>query len=79
MGLKSNYTILDTDDVERLLKALITADGIDPKRWSPKHLSNLIDGWKNKGWTPDKVPPSADGFAPDAKGSTPPTRTGCDC
>ena len=68
VGLKSNYTILDTDDVERLLKQLIVADGIDPKRWSPKHLSNLIDGWKNKGWTPDKVPPSADGFAPDARG-----------
>ena len=67
VGLKSNYTILDTDDVERLLKQLIEAEQIDPKRWSARHLSGLIDGWKNKGWTPDKVPPSDDGFAPDAK------------
>ncbi|MBE7216922.1 MAG: UvrD-helicase domain-containing protein, partial [Caulobacteraceae bacterium] len=52
VGLKSNYTILDTDDVERLLKQLIEAENIDPKRWPPRALSGLIDGWKNKGWTP---------------------------
>ncbi|MBE7220284.1 MAG: UvrD-helicase domain-containing protein, partial [Caulobacteraceae bacterium] len=69
VGLKSSYTILDADDVERLLKQLIVAANIDPKRWSPRHLSGLIDGWKNKGWTPDKVPPSADGFAPDSRGA----------
>src|SRR6188768_3906575 len=41
VGLKSNYTILDTDDQERLLKQLIEADNIDPKRWTPKHLAGL--------------------------------------
>ncbi len=69
VGLRSNYTILDTDDVERLLKQLITAADIDPKRWSARHLSSLIDGWKNKGLTPDRVPPESDGFAPDARGA----------
>ncbi len=64
VGLKSSFTILDTDDQERLLKQLIEAERIDVKRWTPRHLSGLIDGWKNKGWAPDKVPPSeGEGFA----------------
>ena len=56
VGLKSSFTILDTDDVERLLKQLIEAANIDSKRWPAKHLSNLIDGWKNKGLRPDQLP-----------------------
>ena len=57
VGLKSNYTILDTDDQERLLKQVIEAENIDAKRWTPRHLSGLIDNWKNRGWTPDRLPP----------------------
>jgi DNA helicase-2/ATP-dependent DNA helicase PcrA len=60
VGLKSSFTILDDDDQERLLKQLIEAENIDAKRWTPRHLSGLIDQWKNKGLTPDKVTP-ADG------------------
>src|SRR5687767_6941237 len=56
VGLKSSYTILDTDDGERLLKQLIEAANIDSKRWTPKHLAGLIDQWKNRGWTPDRLP-----------------------
>ena len=69
VGLKSSFTILDTDDQERVLKQLIEAAGIDAKRWTPRHLSGLIDGWKNKGWTPQKLPVSeAEGFAPGPNG-----------
>ncbi|WP_421737370.1 ATP-dependent helicase [Caulobacter sp.] len=60
VGLKSSYTIIDNDDQERLLKQLIEAENIDAKRWTPKILAGMIDNWKNKGWTPDRVPP-ADG------------------
>ena len=64
VGLKSSFTILDDDDQQRLLKQLIEAEGIDVKRWTPRHLSGLIDQWKNKGWTPDKVAPAeGEGFA----------------
>jgi DNA helicase-2/ATP-dependent DNA helicase PcrA len=56
VGLKSNFTILDTDDQIRLLKQLIEAANIDPKRWPARQLAGLIDQWKNKGLTPDKVP-----------------------
>ncbi|MBX9615482.1 MAG: UvrD-helicase domain-containing protein [Caulobacteraceae bacterium] len=60
VGLKSTFTILDTDDQERLLKQLLEAANIDTKRWTPKSLSGLIDHWKNRGWTPEKLPPGED-------------------
>jgi DNA helicase II / ATP-dependent DNA helicase PcrA len=63
-GLKSGFTILDDDDQVRLLKQLMQAENIDEKRWPARVLANLIDGWKNKGLTPDKVPKGeAMGFA----------------
>ena len=55
-GLKSNFTILDTDDQIRLLKQLIAAGDIDEKRWPARLLASLIDGWKNRAWTPEAVP-----------------------
>ena len=57
-GLKSNFTILDTDDQLRLLKQLIAAAGIDEKRWPARMLAGLIDSWKNRAWTPLRVPSS---------------------
>ena len=57
--LKSSYTILDTDDQIRLLRQLIQAEGLDEKRWTPRYLASLIDGWKNRGLTPDKLPEDA--------------------
>jgi DNA helicase-2/ATP-dependent DNA helicase PcrA len=60
VGLKSSFTILDTDDQERVCKQLLEAANLDTKRWTPKSLNTLIDHWKNRGWTPDKLPPSED-------------------
>jgi DNA helicase-2/ATP-dependent DNA helicase PcrA len=54
-GLKSNFTILDTDDQLRLMKQLIEAEGIDEKRWPARTLASMIDGWKNRGLRPDDV------------------------
>ncbi|MBU3259351.1 UvrD-helicase domain-containing protein [Roseovarius sp. PS-C2] len=56
VDLKSNFTILDTDDQVRLLKQLIQAAGIDDKRWPARQLAGVIDNWKNRAWTPDTVP-----------------------
>jgi len=53
--LKSSFTILDTDDQLRLLKQIIQAENIDEKRWTPRHLASLIDGWKNRGLLPDQL------------------------
>jgi DNA helicase-2/ATP-dependent DNA helicase PcrA len=64
VGLKSDFTILDTDDQIRLLKQLIVAEGIDEKRWPARVFAGMLDGWKNRGLTPDRVPPGeAAGFA----------------
>ncbi|MBL3559853.1 ATP-dependent helicase [Rhodovulum sulfidophilum] len=63
VGLKSNFTILDTDDQIRLLKQLIASANIDEKRWPARQLAGLIDHWKNRAWTPEAVPASeASGF-----------------
>ncbi|MDG1104131.1 MAG: UvrD-helicase domain-containing protein [Ascidiaceihabitans sp.] len=67
VGLKSNFTILDTDDQIRLLKQLIRAEGIDDKRWPARQLANIIDDWKNRALTPDKVP-AADAGAYNHRG-----------
>ncbi|WP_158967503.1 ATP-dependent helicase [Chachezhania sediminis] len=56
VGLKSNFTILDTDDQLRLLKQLVAAANIDDKRWPARMLAGIIDNWKNRAWTPEKVP-----------------------
>ncbi|KPA20874.1 ATP-dependent DNA helicase PcrA [Shimia sp. SK013] len=55
VGLKSNFTILDTDDQLRLLKQLVSAANIDDKRWPARQLASLVDGWKNKALTPEKL------------------------
>jgi len=54
-GLKSNFTILDTDDQIRLIKQLLSAENVDEKRWPARTLASLIDGWKNRGLTPVEV------------------------
>ena len=63
VGLKPNFTILDTDDQLRLMKQLISAWNMDEKRWPARALAGLIDAWKNRAWRPDQVPGSeADKF-----------------
>ena len=56
VGLKSNFTILDTDDQIRVIKQLLEAEKLDEKRWPARVLAMLIDGWKNRGLTPEQVP-----------------------
>jgi DNA helicase-2/ATP-dependent DNA helicase PcrA len=69
VGLKSGFTILDADDQVRLIKQVIESEGLDKDRWPARQLAALIDGWKNRGLTPDKVPRGeAFGFA-EGKGA----------
>ncbi|NVP56423.1 ATP-dependent helicase [Mycoplana rhizolycopersici] len=55
-GLRSDFTILDTDDVVRLIKQIIQAEGLDDKRWPAKQFAGMIDTWKNKGLDPAQIP-----------------------
>ncbi|MBR0992746.1 UvrD-helicase domain-containing protein [Bradyrhizobium japonicum] len=66
--LKSNFTVLDTDDQVRLLKQLLQADNIDDKRWPARMLAGLIDGWKNRGLTPSQVPAGEAAIFANGKG-----------
>jgi DNA helicase II / ATP-dependent DNA helicase PcrA len=68
VGLKSDFTILDVDDQIRLLKQLLEAENIDEKRWPARVLAMLIDGWKNRGLTPDQVPPGEAAVFANGKG-----------
>jgi len=58
LGLKPSFTILDMDDQLRLLKQVLAAANLDEKRWPARVLSNLIQRWKDRGLTPDRVPAS---------------------
>ena len=55
IGLKSNFTILDADDQLRLLKQVMEVDGIDSKKWPAQGLMGVIQRWKDRGLTPDRV------------------------
>ncbi len=56
VGLKSNFTILDVDDQIRVIKQLLEAEKLDEKRWPARVFAMILDGWKNRGLTPDQVP-----------------------
>jgi len=55
VGLRPDFTILDTDDQIRLLKQILQAENIDEKRWPARVLAFQIDAWKNRALTPEKV------------------------
>jgi len=55
VGLKPNFTILDSDDQLRLVKQVAAAEGIDEKRWPARTILGAIERWKDRGLAPDKV------------------------
>ena len=60
VGLKPNFTILDTDDQIRLLKQIISAERIDEKKWTARWFAGHIDVFKNNAYSPTSVPESRD-------------------
>lgn len=56
VNLKPNFTILDTDDQIRLIKQILDARDIDPKRFPPRTFSAVIQRWKDRALMPEKVP-----------------------
>ena len=55
VGLKSDFTILDSDDQMRLIKQLMAAENIDPKRWPARMIAGVISRWKDRGLVPEKI------------------------
>lgn len=56
VGLKPSFTILDTDDQLRLIKQILEAENVDTKRTPARAVLAVIERWKDRGYTPDKVP-----------------------
>ncbi len=69
VGLKSGFTILDTDDQIRLIKQVLEVEGLDKDRWPARQFAALMDGWKNRGLTPDKIPRGESFAFGDGKGA----------
>jgi DNA helicase-2/ATP-dependent DNA helicase PcrA len=67
VGLKPNFTILDTDDQLRLVKQIALAEGIDEKRWPARALLSAFERWKDRGLVPDKVPSGDRGELADGR------------
>ena len=55
VGFRADFTILDMDDQTRLLKQLMELEKLDAKRWPARLLGGVIQRWKDRGLTPDKV------------------------
>ncbi|WP_041793620.1 ATP-dependent helicase [Pararhodospirillum photometricum] len=56
VGLRPGFTILDSDDQQRLLKQIMDAERLDLKRWQPQVALSLLQRWKDRGWLPEAVP-----------------------
>ena len=55
INLKSDFTILDTDDQLRLLKQVVSYLDLDPKLYVPKNFLYMIDQVKNLGLFPEDI------------------------
>ncbi len=68
VDLKSDFTILDTDDQIRLIKQLLEVENIDEKRWPARQFAGMMDNWKNRGLLPKDVSPADSGLYANGKG-----------
>ncbi len=55
-GLRPDFTVLDADDQLRLCRQVLEAADLDVRRWPPRVLLALIQRFKDRGWTPERVP-----------------------
>lgn len=62
LGYTKNFTIYDTDDQKRLVKALLKERQIDEKQLAPNTVLHVISDVKNRGLTPERYRAEADGF-----------------
>jgi DNA helicase II / ATP-dependent DNA helicase PcrA len=55
VGLKPAFSILDSDDQIRLLTQVISAKSLDLKKFPPRSLLSVIQRWKDRGLSPERV------------------------
>ena len=55
IGLKGNFTILDTDDQKKIVRNISKTEDVDAKKITPQFILSFIDRWKNKGLLPEDI------------------------
>ena len=55
IGLKGNFTIIDTSDQKKIIRNICKAEELDAKKITPQFILSFIDRWKNKGLLPEDV------------------------
>lgn len=68
VGLKSDFTILGSDDQNRLVKQIMEAEKIDTKYWPPRVMTSMISRWKDRGLIPEKISNAEIGDFADGRG-----------
>ena len=56
VGLQPSFTILDTNDQERVAKQIVQTAETRERRSPPRLLVAIIQRWKDRGYRPDQVP-----------------------
>lgn len=65
IGLRDNFTIIDSDDQLRLIKQLLKINDVDDKQTPAKMIAILINRWKDKGLKVTQIPLHEHGIAKD--------------
>jgi DNA helicase-2/ATP-dependent DNA helicase PcrA len=55
VDLETNFTILDSDDQQRLLKQLIKAENLDDRKYPPRLVQAVIGRWKDRALLPSRT------------------------
>ncbi|MBQ9793722.1 MAG: UvrD-helicase domain-containing protein [Clostridia bacterium] len=55
LGYPTNFTIYDTDDVKKVIAAIMKRRHMDEKILSPKAVMGLISRYKDKSYTPEEM------------------------
>jgi DNA helicase II / ATP-dependent DNA helicase PcrA len=71
LGYPSNFTIYDTDDSKRLIKAILKDQNLDPKVYTPSFVLHRISGAKSNLFTPDDYKNNTDIQTADAAAGKP--------
>ncbi len=62
VGLTPQFTILDDDDQQRLIKAMLADNNIDHTKFPTRAVLGVIQGWKDRALTPNKIPETAGNY-----------------
>ncbi len=62
LGIKSGFSIYDTDDTTKLLKQVMADLKIDPKQFTPNGTRATISKWKNDDVSPERAQAEANTF-----------------